>query len=81
MEIAFRLSDTMVTNIFDQISVKELIRDVGEEKSMRLLKQVIENNLMILKLQKQVLKLQEAEKQKKRRDQDMEQLRRDHNER
>jgi len=71
----------MVTNIFDQISVKELIRDVGEEKSMRLLKQVIENNLMILKLQKQVSKLQEAEKQKKRRDQDMEQLRRDHNER
>lgn len=62
MEIAFRLSDTMAINIFDQISVKELIRDVEEEKAMRLLKQVIENNLMILKLQKQMLKLQEAEK-------------------
>ena len=62
MEIAFRLSDTMAINIFDQISVKELIRDVEEEKAMRLLKQVIENNLMILKLQKQILKLQEAEK-------------------
>ena len=62
MEIAFRLSDTMAINIFDQISVKELIRDIEEEKAMRLLKQVIENNLMILKLQKQMLKLQEAEK-------------------
>ena len=62
MEIAFRLSDTMAINIFDQISVKELIRDVEEEKAMRLLKQVIENNLMILKLQKQMLKLQEAKK-------------------
>ena len=62
MEIAFRLSDTMAINIFDQISVKELIRDIEEEKAMRLLKQVIENNLMILKLQKQILKLQEAEK-------------------
>jgi len=71
----------MAINIFDQISVKELIRDIGEEKAMRLLKQVIENNLMILKLQKQMLKLQEVEKQKKRRDQDREQLRRDYNER
>ena len=71
----------MAINIFDQISVKELIRDVEEEKAMRLLKQVIENNLMILKLQKQMLKLQEAKKQKKRRDQDREQLRRDYNER
>ena len=62
MEIAFRLLDTMAINIFDQISVKELIRDIEEEKAMRLLKQVIENNLMILKLQKQMLKLQEAEK-------------------
>jgi len=62
VEIAFRLLDTMAINIFDQISVKELIRDVEEEKAMRLLKQVIENNLMILKLQKQMLKLQEAEK-------------------
>ena len=36
---------------------------------------------MILKLQKQLLKLQEAEKQKKRRDQDRKQLKRDYNER
>ena len=47
----------MATNIFDQNSVKGLIRDMGEEEAMRVLKQVIENNLMILKLQKQLLEL------------------------
>jgi len=39
---------------------------VREEEAMRLLlKQVMENNVMILKLQKQVLELQEVENQKK----------------
>jgi len=33
---------------------------------MRLLKQVIKNNEIILKLQKQVLELQEAEERKRR---------------
>ena len=47
----------MAINIFDQNSVKGLIRDMGEEEAMRVLKQVIENNLMILKLQKQLLEL------------------------
>jgi len=47
----------MATNIFDKNSVKGLIRDMGEEEAMRVLKQVIENNLMILKLQKQLLEL------------------------
>ena len=35
---------------------------------MRLLKQVIGNNVMILKLQKQLLELQEVEKQKRKRE-------------
>jgi len=39
-------------NIFDQIIVEELIRDVGEEEMMRLLKQVVENNQKIIELQK-----------------------------
>ena len=38
MKIAFRLSDTIATNIFNQISVEGLIRDMEEEKTMRLLK-------------------------------------------
>jgi len=44
-----------------------LIRDVGEEKVTRLLKQVIKSNVMLLKLQKQLLELQVAEDQKIRR--------------
>jgi len=52
-----------------------------EEEVMKLLEKKIENNLMIFKLQKQLLELQEAEKQKKRRKQDREQIRRDYNKR
>ena len=40
MKIVFMLLDTIVTNInlFNQISVERLIRDIEEEKTMRLLK-------------------------------------------
>jgi len=38
-----------------------LIRDVEEKEAMRLLKQVLENNVILLKLQKQLLKLQVIE--------------------
>jgi len=37
--------------------MEELIRDIGEKEAMRLLKQVLENNVLLLNLQKQVLKL------------------------
>ena len=37
--------------------MKELIRDIGEKEAMRLLKQVLENNVLLLNLQKQVLEL------------------------
>ena len=49
-----KLLDAMVTNIVDisQVNMEELIRDVEEEEVMKLLKQVMENNVMILKLQK-----------------------------
>ena len=45
----------MATKIVDisQVNIEGLIRDVREEKAMRLLlKQVMDNNMMILKLQK-----------------------------
>ena len=44
----------MAISIVDlnQINIEGLIRDMGEEEAMRLLKQIIENNKMILKLQK-----------------------------
>jgi len=37
--------------------MEELIRDIGEKEAMRLLKQVLENNVLLLNLQKQVLEL------------------------
>ena len=79
----FMLLDTMAIRIVDisQINMKGLVRDVGEEKAMRLLKQVLENNIMLLNLQKQLLKLQVAKDQKRRREQKREWRRRENNER
>jgi len=57
-----------------------LIRDVGEEKVTRLLKQVIKSNVMLLKLQKQLLELQVAEDQKIRRKQKREWRKREYKE-
>jgi len=34
-----------------QINMEGFIRDVGEEKAMRLLKQIMENNMMLLNVQ------------------------------
>ena len=64
-----KLSDAIATSIVDisQISMEGLIRDVKEEKAMRLLKQVLENNVMLLNLQKQLLELQVVEDQKKKK--------------
>ena len=73
-----KLSDIIATNIIDisQVNMKGLIRDMKEKEAIRLLKQVMENNIMILKLQKQLLELQKAEKQKRRREQEKEWRRR-----
>ena len=54
----------MATNTFDQISMERLIRDIEEEKAMRLLQQVMKNNKIILNLQKQLITL-EREMQKR----------------
>ena len=54
----------MATNTFDQISMERLIRDIEEEKAMRLLQQVMKNNKIILNLQKQFITL-EREMQKR----------------
>jgi len=40
------------------MNMEGLIRDVWEKKVTRLLKQIMENNVMLLNLQKQILKLQ-----------------------
>ena len=77
------LLNTMVTTIIDisQVNMEELIRNVREEKVTRLLKQVIENNVMLLKLQKQLLELQVAKNQKRRREQEKEWRRKENKER
>ena len=46
-----------ITIYLSQKNIKELIRDVKEKKAIRLLKQIIKNNKIILKLQKQVVEL------------------------
>ena len=64
------LLDIMATSIIDisHINIGGLVRDIGEEEEMRLSKQVLENNIMLLNLQKQLLELQVAEYQKRRRE-------------
>ena len=82
----FLLLDTMATNsfnqnIFNQISVERLIRDVEEEEMMRLLKQMVENNQKISELQKKLAAVIRMDTRRKRRDQDIEYIRRDYKER
>ena len=69
----FQLLDTITTNsfnpeIFNQVNVEGLIRDVGEEEVMRLLKKVVENNQKILELQKQLAVAVRMDAEKKRRE-------------
>jgi len=80
-DIIFGLSNIIITNsfnqnIFNQISVEELIR----EEEVRLLKQVVENNQKILELQKQLAAMK-INAERKRREQDREYMRRDYKER
>ena len=53
----------MVTEIVDisQVNMEELIRDVEKEEVIRLLKQILENNVILLNLQKKLLELQVVE--------------------
>ena len=81
----FLLSDTIATNsfnqnIFNQISIERLIRDVEEKEMMRLLKQIVENNQKISELQKQLAAVIRIDARKKRRDQNTEYIRRDYKE-
>jgi len=50
-----------------QINMKEMTRRYGEEETVRMMKEIMENNEMILKLQKQIGELQIAEEEEKRR--------------
>ena len=50
-----------------QIDMGKMTRRYGEEETVRMMKEIMENNEMMLKLQKQIGELQMAEKKEKRR--------------
>jgi len=47
--------------------MEEMIREYGEEEAARLMNVIMENNVMMSKLQKQILELQVVVEEKKRR--------------
>jgi len=51
----------------NQVNIEEIVREYGEEETTRMMKEIIENNEMMLKLQKQIGELQIAEEEEKRR--------------
>jgi len=55
-----------------QINMEEMIRKYGEEEVARLMNKIMENNVMMLKLQKQIVELQVMEAEKKRRQEERE---------
>jgi len=61
--------------------MEEMIREYGEEEAVRLLNVIMENNVTMLKLQKQILELQVVAEEMKRRQEDREQRRREYKER
>jgi len=50
-----------------QMNIEEMSREYGEEEVARLINKIMENNTTMLKLQKQIVKLQVAEEEKKRK--------------
>ena len=68
-----------------QVNMEEIIRKYGEEEKVRMIKKIMKNNAMMLKLQKQIVELQVVEEEKKkkqrRRQEEREQERREYEER
>ena len=50
-----------------QVNMKEIVRKYGEEEMVRIMKEIMENNVMMLKLQKKIADLQVAEEEKKKK--------------
>jgi len=50
-----------------QVNMEEIVREYGEEEMTRMMKEIMENNVTMLKLQKQIGKLQIAEEEEKRK--------------
>jgi len=50
-----------------QVNMEEMIREYGEEEVVRLLNVLMENNVTMLKLQKQILELQVVAEERERK--------------
>jgi len=50
-----------------QINIEEMTRKYGKEEMVRMMKEIMENNKMMLKLQKQIGELQIVKEEEKRR--------------
>jgi len=65
--------------------MEKMVREYGEEEMTRMMKEIMENNMIMLKLQKQIGELQVAEEERKRRQrrrqEEKEQERREYEER
>ena len=55
-----------IANI-SQKNMEEMSREYSEEEVARLMNEIMKNNVMMLKLQKQIVELQVMEEEKKRR--------------
>jgi len=44
-----------------QINMEEMVRKYGKEETVRMMKEIMENNGMMIKLQKQIMDLQVVE--------------------
>ena len=68
-----------------QVNRKEMSREYSEEEVAGIMNEIMENNVMMLKLQKQIVELQVIEEEKKkkqrRRQEEREQERREYDER
>jgi len=79
LDLKKRLENEMAE--MSQINIEEIVRKYSEKEMVRLMKVIMENNVTMLKLQKQIVELQVTAKEKKRRQEDREQRRREYKER
>ena len=50
-----------------QVNMEKMVRKYGEEETVGIMKVIMENNVMMLKLQKQIVELQVVEEERKKK--------------
>ena len=64
-----------------QVNMEELVRNVGEEEAIRLLKMIMKNNTKILEFQKTLMIIIKINEKERRREQEREWRRREYEKR